>query len=111
MNLPLSGIGRLDIIADQPHMPLAACRALVSVRFRGRLADVAPRSDTPENWCAYTGFNRRTIRTLCNSPDRAEFGMSRTSKIFIALVIALTPLTVAGCGSSCAPGASSCFVL
>jgi hypothetical protein len=37
--------------------------------------------------------------------------MSRTSKIFIALVIALTPLTVAGCGSSCTPGASSCFVL
>jgi hypothetical protein len=40
-----------------------------------------------------------------------EFVVSRASKIFIALVIVLTPLATAACGSACTPGASSCIVL
>lgn len=37
--------------------------------------------------------------------------MSRLGKIFIAFVIVLAPLTTAGCGSSCDPSSSSCFIL
>ncbi len=37
--------------------------------------------------------------------------MSGLGKIFIALVIALTPLAASGCATSCTPGAPSCFII
>lgn len=35
-----------------------------------------------------------------------EFVVSRFSKLFVAIVIVLTPLTTSGCGSFCIPGGS-----
>jgi hypothetical protein len=51
-------------------------------------------------------FNRRTVSTLLPRSPRMEFVVSRFSKLFVAIVIVLTPLTTSGCGSFCLPGGS-----